>query len=163
MLLKGKFIELGHAPEQLKEKYSHRLVKLWTDLKLLADPTAPRLDPFDPLISRLQAWEEVRYPSYPAGASAIMAGAIRKDHVTKTSGTAAKGALAFQINLEAMDELLAVVVAASPLGCQYIRGWLGVHRSALDMYERENQHPIPLVDTLPGAAPDPSSGPGQPH
>ncbi len=42
-----------------------------------------------------------------------------------------------------MDELFADVVAACPLSPSYIRSWLAVHRGALDLYERDNQHPIP--------------------
>jgi len=47
------------------------------------------------------------------------------------------------INLEAMDELFAAVVAAAPFGCTFIRSHLAVHRGALEIYERENLHPIP--------------------
>jgi len=147
MLLKAKFIEVGQAPEDLKKKYGHSLTKLWTDFKGVAKGMpagpAPQLAPHDSLVSQVHAWEDVRYPNFPAGTSVVMSGSLRKDHVNESSGPAAKGASRYKINLEAMDELFAAVVAAWPLSPSYIRSWLSVHRGALEIYERENQHPIP--------------------
>jgi len=96
MLFKAKFIELGQAPEDLRKNYGHSLAKLWPDFKTVATGfpvgSAPPLERFDPLMSQVHAWEDVRYPNFPAGTAVVMSGSLRQNHVNETTGEAVKAA-----------------------------------------------------------------------
>jgi hypothetical protein len=148
MLFKAQLVEIGTSPEDIWKTYGHHLTKLWSAFKAAAKgmpgSPAPQLDGLDPLINELDAWEDIRYPTFPGGKGVAMRGSLRKGDVNQSvGGSVGRQASEYVINLESMDELFAAVVAAAPFGCAFIRSHFAVHRGALEGYERDNQHPIP--------------------
>lgn len=80
LLLKSYLIKNGHSASELKNKFDHKLVKLWNEFKEKVNDS--NLDNYDLIIKNLDAWERVRYISLDIGknTSAIV---ISKGHADK--------------------------------------------------------------------------------
>jgi hypothetical protein len=133
MLLKAGLLGAFTA-EALKDKFRHKLPKLWTEFK--AQAADGRLAQFDGVIAGTALWEEIRYPGFPGGQSLYLSIELLK----QSGGGLASTAATHRINVEEQDELFAALVAALSVNPAYLKQTMGSKAAAA--YERENRHRI---------------------
>lgn len=109
LLLKSYLMKNGYSASKLKLKFSHNLVKLWTEFKKDNDSS---LEKYDLIIKNLDSWERVRYITFNNGGNAqaieIIKGHAPKsylDNIRKANFSSQKW---FSLYLDDMDELFYV-------------------------------------------------------
>jgi hypothetical protein len=132
MLLKSFLLKYHSAPN-LKRAFGHKLTKLWSAFKRVANE--PALAKFDELVTELGTVEELRYP----GKGYAFTISPSKVPRSPASGPAMLGLKHYHVNLEEIDELFAALLTGR-VNPKFIRSVLNAE--AKSQYGRENQHPF---------------------
>lgn len=129
-----------YSESDLKKKFiKHNLSNMWVEFKLLLQDRA--FNKFNPLITTIQRWEEIRYPRFPRGKSLNMFVDMRKGNKSDLIEPRVNEEDKYRINLEELDEFLKELILALSINPDYIKGLL-FHGDSKATYERENQHKL---------------------
>src|SRR5262245_472905 len=122
----------------LRRKFGHRLKKAWKEFKR-CHPSAS-LTSFDTVMSGLDRWEEVRYPS--RGNAATIEFVSTTTPLPAPSGPAMYGVRTYTMNLEDQDRLFKELWTVASISAAYFRMEMGDVREpmALTAYEKYNSH-----------------------
>lgn len=131
MLLKYLLLQNGFTARQLKNKFRHNLKRLWRETKRVAGN--PDLKAYDPVIARIAAMEELRYP----GRGYTFQMSLRKEPSSPATGSATKGLRHYQVSLEEVDELMKILLTNN-----VTPGWVAglLRGDGTAQYLRENLH-----------------------
>lgn len=132
MLLKSILIK-SYSGDQLKNKFSHDLQKLWDEFGKIANDSS--LSKFDDLITSLNDIEDLRYPGKGYGISI----SIYKSKLPEFSGEYMP-TKQYYACLEDIDEFVSAILR-NRINPEWIKG-LMMHGNALDQYKMDNKHPF---------------------
>jgi hypothetical protein len=120
------------ATASLRQKYGHRLNRLWKRYKKHVAPTD--MSRFDRLIPDLDRWEKIRYGGFPVGTSVAMGMTLVRAPV-QTS----RQKDTYIFGLDEVDDLIAAIFAASDINPAFV-GSSYPHTELPEWYKRHNAH-----------------------
>jgi hypothetical protein len=119
--------------EQFRRKHGHNLVKLWQRVK--RESNDPTLNRFDGLVSALNDFDELRYPS--GGYGVLLSVYKPTERRPFFDGTTKQ----YNLCLEDVDEFVSALISKANLS----PGWIGMLVNNVNtraLYERENRHKL---------------------
>lgn len=119
--------------EQMKKQFGHDLNKLWAAIK--SNLNDPSLERFDGMVSDINQYEELRYPTSK--------GAAMRFAIFKNTGPRLlfdSNTKLYDLCLEDVDELVGVLLK-NRVTPEWIKMLLG-NATALEHYTKDNRHPF---------------------
>ena len=149
MLLKGALTR-SMTTDRIKAELRHHLLRTWAAFKVQVGN--PELDRFDDTIATLNAFEDIRYPDKLFDEGALLMVDITKAGraLQTTNGAAAASTPKYEICLEEIDELAAVIFKFAKINPTAFFSWL--QPAAREFMHRENKS-FPEKSLLPFPSP----------
>jgi len=108
------YLRKDYSQEDLKSKFGHNLVKLWSEFKEQINNDLP--DKYDLIIRNLDAWERVRYIDLETGKNAsaieLVSGYAPEDYLNQLKKIDYKSQKHFTLHTDDMDAFFQVLVDA---------------------------------------------------
>lgn len=134
---------------QLGQKYRHRLNALWNQYKQHVAPAD--LSRFDPVITDLHRWENVRYGGFPNAAASV----AKSVGMVRAPARSSKTRDIYVFGLHELDDLFTAMFAASSINPPFV-GTRYAHTALREWYAMDNQHVMPdLFGSVPPQPPPP--------
>lgn len=132
-----------YSRQELKSKYSHKLVKLWSNYKKHIKVDA--LDKFDLIVKNLDAWERVRYlrleQDENAAAIELVGGHASNDYLNQIETTDFKSQKWFTLHTDDMDQLFKAIAESLKISPEeFLKNPSFVHGK--EIYEYKNKYSV---------------------